>query len=262
LNILFIGDIVGNPGREAVKGLLGGIVREKKVDFVIANGENSAGGLGITEKTKRALISYGVNVLTSGNHIWKRKEVFDIIEDEDLLRPANYPPLAPGRGYGIYSVGNIKVGVINIQGRVFMEAIDCPFAAADEVLEKMKNVRIIIVDMHAEATSEKLALGWYLDGKVSAVIGTHTHVQTADAAILSEGTAYVSDAGMTGSQAGIIGVEKEEIIRKFVTGLPFRFKVAKGREVLQGALLDINEKNGKVRSIRMLSRELETVKRG
>ncbi|MBN2406881.1 MAG: TIGR00282 family metallophosphoesterase [Elusimicrobia bacterium] len=253
MNILFIGDVIGNPGREAVQALLPKMKNQYGVDFVILNGENSAGGLGITPEIFNSFIQNGIDVVTSGNHIWKRKEVMDVINHPQLLRPANYPSEAPGKGCGTYTLGNNRVTVINLQGRIFMEPLDCPFAAADAILEKSSNTDIIIIDFHAEATSEKLALAWYLDGKVSAVLGTHTHIQTSDELIMPEGTAYISDAGMTGSKNGVIGVEKEEIIRKFITGMPFRYRIAKGNEYFEGVLLSVNEKTGKSTSITRLS---------
>ncbi|MFW6172268.1 MAG: TIGR00282 family metallophosphoesterase [Elusimicrobiota bacterium] len=246
MNILFIGDIVGRPGRRTVKKVLKSIIEKYKVDFVIANCENSAGGMGITANVMKELLDMGIDMLTSGNHIWKRrKEVEKVINNPKLLRPANYPDLAPGRGFNVYTSDNKKIGVINLQGRVFMESIDNPFSVIDGVLEQMKETKNIIVDFHAEATSEKMAMAWYLDGKVSAVIGTHTHVQTSDEVIMPDGTAYITDAGMTGSKSGVIGVEKEEIIKKFLTGMPFRFKVAKENEQLEGVLIKTDDKTGR-----------------
>ncbi len=251
MNILFIGDIVGKPGRKAINEGLSNLVKREKADFVIANCENAAGGLGITPKLLNNLIRRGIDAVTSGNHIWKRKEIFPVIEkDPRILRPANYPRVAPGRGYNIFKLNNLQVAVINIQGRVFLENIDCPFAVIDKILDKIQKIPVKIVDFHAEATSEKIAMGWYLDGKVSALIGTHTHVQTADARLLNEGTAYISDAGMTGSINGVIGVKKEEIINKFITGMPFRFKVAKGDERIQGVIIKVNQDTGKALSIK------------
>ena len=208
MKILFIGDIVGSPGREAIKNLLPELKKDYGLDFVIANAENAAGGSGITAKVAEELFDYGVDVLTSGDHIWKKREIFEIINQEErILRPLNFPSGAPGRGYGVFKVkGGLKVGVINVNGRVFMDALECPFkttrAARDELA---KETNIIIVDIHAEATSEKVALGWYLDGKVSAVLGTHTHIQTAVERILPEGTAFLTDAGMTGPYDSVIG---------------------------------------------------------
>jgi metallophosphoesterase (TIGR00282 family) len=261
LKILFLGDIVGQPGRKTVRKLLPKIKAECGIDFVIANGENSAGGLGITPKIINTLTESGIDALTSGNHVWKRKEIFEVLDDTNLLtRPANYPAAAPGHGYNIYNVmgnaGGNSIAVVNIQGRVFLENIDCPFAAMDKILAELTGgagkKNIIIVDLHAEATAEKIAMGWYLDGKVSALIGTHTHVQTSDAAVLAEGTAYITDAGMTGSKAGVIGVEKEVILKKFLTGLPFKFKVAKEQLYLEGVIIDIDNQSLKAKSIKTI----------
>ncbi len=248
MKILFIGDIVGKPGRRAVSLILSGFIKSRSIDFVIACGENSAGGLGITPEIARELNSMGIGCITGGNHIWKRKEIMDFMNNEIIVRPANYPDV-PGRGHRVYTVKKTRVAVINLQGRTFMEPIDDPFRSVDSILEKTKDIGIKIVDIHAEATSEKMAMGFYLDGKVSAVVGTHTHVQTSDARILPEGTGYITDAGMTGSKTGVIGVRKEEIIKKYLTGLPFRFKVAKGNEFLEGVLFDIDEVSGKCTKI-------------
>jgi len=259
MNILFIGDIVGSPGREAVKQLLPGLKKEYNLDFIIANAENAAGGSGITYHVAEELFSSGVEVLTSGDHIWKKKEVIEIIpKEERILRPANFPLGAPGRGEGIFNTKKgIKVGVINVQGRVFMEALDCPFKAAYQAQERLnKETKIIIVDIHAEATSEKIALGWYLDGLVSAVLGTHTHVQTADERILPNGTAYITDVGMTGPCDSVIGRRTEDVLERFLTGVPVRFEVAKENVQLQGVVLEINEETGKVNSILRIKKKL------
>ncbi|MFC2060877.1 TIGR00282 family metallophosphoesterase [Elusimicrobiota bacterium] len=253
MNILFLGDIVGKPGRDAVKNHLETLKKQNDIAFTIVNGENSAGGLGITPEIYRELLGYGIDVITTGNHIWKRKEIYEIIDQPQLLRPANYPDEAPGRGYGKYRIDNTEIAVINLQGRIFIEPINCPFTVVDSILKELKGIKIIIVDVHAEATSEKMALGWYLDGKVSAVLGTHTHVMTSDARIMPEGTGYITDAGMTGSKSGIIGVEKEEIIRKFITGMPFRFKVSKGKESIEGVVLEVDEKSGKCIRLKSIS---------
>ncbi len=250
MKILFIADIVGKPGRQALARILPGLIQEEQIDFVIANGENAAGGLGLTPATMEEIKACGVDVVTSGNHIWKRTEILEAVSLPELLRPANYPPEAPGRGWGIFDKKSLKIAVVNLQGRVFMEPSDCPFRAADIAVEKaVRHTPVIIVDIHAEATSEKLALARYLDGRVSAVIGTHTHVQTSDARILEGGTAFISDAGMTGSPDGIIGVEKEEIIKKFITGMPFRFKVAGGNEMLEGVIINADNDTGRAVSI-------------
>lgn len=259
MRILFIGDIVGEPGRKAMKELLPKIVKREKVDFVIANGENAAGGSGITPMLVDELLSYGVDVITSGDHIWKRKEIFDrIAEEPRLLRPANYPREAPGFGSTVVaSKSGTDVGVINIQGRVFMQAIEDPFRVVKSEVDRIKNkARVIIVDIHAEATSEKMALGWFLDGLVSAVIGTHTHVQTADEKILPQGTAFLTDAGMTGPYDSVIGRKKEQILQRFTTQMPVRFEMAEGDIQLHGAIVDVDEKTGKANSIKRIQEKL------
>jgi len=259
MKILFIGDIVGEPGRRAVKELVPKIKRRDDVEFVIANGENIAGGSGITPALAEEILGCGVDVMTSGDHIWKRKEILDYIDsNRRLLRPANYPSQTPGFGSTIIgSESGTDVGVINLIGRVFMQALECPFRVAKEEVEKLKSkARVIIVDMHAEATSEKIALGWYLDGLVSAVIGTHTHVQTADEKILPGGTAFISDAGMTGPFDSVIGRKKEQILTRFITQMPARFEMAEGDVQLHGVVLDIDEKTGKANSIKRIQEKL------
>jgi len=259
MKILFIGDIVGSPGREAVKRLLPGLEKEYRLDFVIANAENAAGGSGITAAVAQELFSYGINVLTSGDHIWKKRDIFEIIrEEERILRPLNFPVGAPGRGVAVFSTARgVKVGVINVQGRVFMEALECPFRTVAEAATQLsKTARVIIVDIHAEATSEKIALGWYLDGKVSAVVGTHTHVQTADEKILPQGTAYLTDVGMTGPFDSVIGRRVEDVLERFVSCVPVRFEVAKDNIQLHGAVFDIDENSGKAGSISRIQKKL------
>ena len=260
MRVLFIGDIVGEPGRQAVKELVPKIKKREKIGFIIANGENVAGGSGVTPPLADELFGYGIDVITSGDHIWKRKEILDYIEsNKRLLRPANYPPQAPGFGSTVVqSESGIDVGVINLIGRVFMQAVECPFRIGKEEVEKLKNrTRIIIIDMHAEATSEKVALGWYLDGLVSAIIGTHTHVQTADEKILPNGTAFISDAGMTGPFDSVIGRKKEQILTRFITQMPARFEMAEGDIQLHGVVLDIDEKTGKANSIKRIQEKLK-----
>lgn len=259
MNILFIGDIVGNPGRNAVGELLPKLKEEYGLDFVVANAENAAGGSGITPRVAEELLGYGVAVLTSGDHIWKKREVLEIIDQEKrVLRPANFPQIAPGRGAGIFiTQKGIKVGVLNIQGRVFMEPLDCPFRAAMQEIEKLsKETKIIIVDIHAEATSEKVALGWYLDGKVSAVLGTHTHIQTADEKILPNQTAYITDVGMTGPYDSVIGRKIEDVLERFISAVPVRFDVAETNVQLHAALVDVDENTGKARSIIRIQKKL------
>jgi metallophosphoesterase (TIGR00282 family) len=258
MKILFIGDIVGKPGRRAVCDLLPEIIGRHDVDLVIANCENAAGGFGITRDVVEELFQNNIHVLTSGNHVWDKKEAEEFIGDyESLLRPANYPPGAPGRGSVLMPVASGKrVGIINLMGRVFMRPLDCPFRAVEAEMVKFRGVTdIIIVDMHAEATSEKQAMGWFLDGRVSAVLGSHTHVQTADERILSNGTAYISDVGMTGPFDSVIGVQKESVVRGFLTGMLGRFDVAKRDIWFQGVLIDVDETTGKALKIERISKK-------
>lgn len=255
MKVLFLGDIIGKPGRSAVEKNLDHLVSENEADLVVANAENAAGGIGISLKTARSLLQMGIDILTTGNHIFKKREIYDFLDKEErLLKPANYPPDTPGRGYNIYKIeklGNLKVAVINLCGRVFVENLDCPFRTVNRILEYVsEETPIIIVDMHAEVTSEKVAMGWYLSGRVSAVIGTHTHVQTADERILPEdGTAYITDVGMVGPRDSVIGVKKENIIERFITGMPQKFTVAREDVWINGVVIDIDEKSGKSRSI-------------
>ena len=260
MKILFIGDIVGSPGRMAVRELLPPLIAKKKIDFVIANCENAAAGFGVTKKNVEELYSYHIDVLTSGNHIWNKREVLEFIGDyEKLLRPANYPAATPGSGSVLLPTATGEyVGVLNLAGRIFMQPIDCPFVAAkNKIAELRKKTKIIIVDIHAEATSEKKALGWYLDGEVSAVLGTHTHVQTADEEIFPQGTAYISDAGMTGPFDSVIGINKETIIERFLTQMPNKFDVAKDDIRMQGVIMNIDSISGKANSIERISIRLK-----
>jgi metallophosphoesterase (TIGR00282 family) len=255
LKILFIADIVGRPGRWATSQLLPDLRRNLDIDFVIANVENAAGGFGLTKEIGQKIITYGVDCLTSGNHIWDRKDIFPYLDEEyRVLRPANYPPDVPGRGSGIFETRKFeKVGVINIQGRVFIKEIDCPFRRSLEEVEKLKkDAKVIVVDMHAEATSEKMSLGFYLDGKISALIGTHTHVQTADEIILPKGTAYITDAGMTGPHNSIIGIRKEDAIARFLTQIPHRFRLGIEDVKFSAVLVDVDSDSGKAKSIERL----------
>jgi len=252
MKVLFIGDIVGSPGREAIKNLVPGIVGKNKVACVIANAENAAGGSGITPAIARELEGYGVDIITSGDHIWKRKEVTEILSsDSRVLRPLNYPKGAPGSGSTIVEVpGGVKIGVLNLLGRTFMQAVECPFRTSRAEIEKIRRITPnIFVDVHAEATSEKIALGWYLDGLVTAVMGTHTHVQTADEKILPEGTAYITDTGMTGPFDSVIGRKKEQILTRFLTQMPIRFEMAEDDIWLNAVLIDFDEKTGKANAI-------------
>ena len=243
MKILFIGDIVGAPGRRAVEELLDRVVDRHAIDLVVANCENAAGGIGVTPQIADQLFALRIDVLTSGNHIWKHKEILPYLDGADrLLRPANYPPETPGVGFIVVeTAAGEPAAIINLEGRVFMNALECPFRTADRVLAALPpEVKIILVDMHAEATSEKLALGWHLDGRVSAVVGTHTHVQTADERVLPGGTGYITDVGMTGPIDSVIGMKKEVILERFLTMRPQSFKVASGNIQLQGVVVDID----------------------
>jgi len=259
MRILFIGDIVGAPGRRAVDELLPKVVDRYLIDLVVANGENAAGGIGITPQVAEYLLNNGIDLLTSGNHIWKHKEILPYLEETDrLLRPANYPPDTPGRGYSILetAAGN-KVAVINLEGRVFMNPLECPFRTVDAILAALPpEVKVTLVDMHAEATSEKLAMGWHLDGRVSAVIGTHTHVQTADERILPGGTGYITDAGMTGPLNSVIGMKKEVILERFLSQRPQPFKVATQNIQMQGVVVQVDEE-GRCQEIQRLQMSLK-----
>lgn len=259
MKILFIGDIVGKPGRRAVKELLPSLVSGHDVDMVIANCENAASGFGITREVVEELYDSHIDVLTSGNHVWDKKEVMEFIDDyESLIRPANYPAGVPGAGSVLMpTVSGQYVGVLNLAGRIFMHPVDCPFTVAKKEIERLKSrTSVIIVDIHAEATSEKRALGWYLDGEVSAVLGTHTHVQTADNEVLPNGTAYISDAGMTGPFDSVIGIKKDTIIERFLTQIPNRFDVAKNDVRLQGVVIDIDAQSGRANAIERISIKL------
>ncbi len=252
MKILFIGDVVGRAGRRALAEHLDRLIDRHYIDLVIANGENAASGYGITPPVLKELFDAGVHVVTSGNHIWDKKEVLPLLDREKrLLRPANYPPGLPGRGAGVFSTaGGVKVGVCNLEGRVFMKNLDCPFRAADQLVAELKQqTPVVVVDFHAEATSEKQALGFYLEGRVSAVIGTHTHVQTADEQLLAGGTGYLTDVGMTGSQDAVIGNQKEAALQRFLTQQPVRLEVAKKAPLLCAVLLDIDEGNGRCLAI-------------
>lgn len=248
VKVLFLGDVFGRPGRRLVRELLPGLVNRFEADLVLANAENAAGGLGVTVKAARQLFQAGVDVLTSGNHIFRHKEIYEYLDQEPrLLRPANYPDPAPGRGAVLVETpGGVPVGVINVMGRTFMASLDCPFRAADREVAGLKaqGARVILVDAHGEATSEKRALGWYLDGRVGAVLGTHTHVQTADEEVLPKGTAYLTDLGLTGPHASVIGLKKEGILERFLTGRPVRFEVARGGLCLEGAVIFLEADSG------------------
>ena len=250
--ILAIGDVIGRPGRRAMTKLLPGIIQQYGVDLVIANAENIAGGIGVTPATAEELLRAGVNVLTSGNHIWAEKEIIPLLDEMPILRPLNYPPGLPGRGYLVTG----QVMVVNLIGRTFMNNFDCPFRAMDALLDEINpKPAVIIVDFHAEATSEKMALGRYLDGRVSAVLGTHTHVGTIDAQLLPQGTAYVTDIGMTGPVDSVIGDDVEAVIRRFLTIIPHRLSVGRGKVLLNAVLVEIDETSGRAVDIQRISRE-------
>ena len=251
--ILAIGDIVGKPGRKAVSQLLPGLRQQYGLKLIIANGENAAGGIGLTPETAQELLDAGVDVITSGNHIWAQKEIFPYLEGQmPIVRPLNYPPGVPGRGY--ITLG--PVAVVNIMGRTFIGNLDCPFQAMDKLLAKLKQP-VIIVDFHAEATSEKVAMGRYLDGRVSAVLGTHTHVGTIDTQILAGGTAYVTDIGMTGPTDSVIGDDVDAVIQRFLTGVHNRLSVGKGKPTLNAVMVDIDDATGRAKSIERIYREVD-----
>ena len=262
MTILFIGDIVGRPGRDLVQKLLRALIEHYDVDLTIANAENAAAGFGLTRDIGETLLEWGIDVMTSGNHIWDKKEVLEYIAVEPrLLRPANYPAGVPGRGSCIAQTRDGRsVGVINVMGRVFMAPLDDPFAVALREIDAVRHrARVIIVDVHAEATSEKIAMGWHLDGRVTAVIGTHTHVQTADERILPGGTAYLTDAGMTGPHDSIIGMEKAPSLARFLNGMPTKFEPASGNPRLNGAVIEADDKTGRATKITRISYSAEEV---
>lgn len=254
-SILVIGDVVGRPGRQAVSALLPGLRQQYGLDLVVANAENAAGGLGLTSATVRELLDAGVDVLTSGNHIWAQKEIIPYLDGEmPVLRPLNYPPGVPGKGY----ILNSQAIVVSLMGRTFMGDLDCPFRAMDRLLAELREKSpVIIVDFHAEATSEKVAMGRYLDGRVSAVLGTHTHVGTVDAQLLPQGTAYITDIGMTGPKDSVIGDDTEAVIQRFLTGIHQRLPVAKGRTMLNSVMVKVEEDSGRATSIERIDREME-----
>ena len=264
MNILFIGDIFGRPGRELVRDGLAALVERHDVDFVVANAENAAGGFGITREIGDELLDRGIDVMTSGNHIWDKKEALDYIGAEArLLRPANYPAGVPGRGSYVGRTRQGRaIGVLNLMGRVFMANIDDPFVVAIREIDALRErARIVLVDFHAEATSEKLAMGWHLDGRVTAVFGTHTHVQTADEQVLPGGTAYITDTGMTGPHDGVIGVEREAALTRFRTAMPARFDPASGNPKLHAVLLEADEQTGRALAVTRLSLTADELRR-
>jgi metallophosphoesterase (TIGR00282 family) len=254
--LLFIGDIVGRPGRELIRRGLAALVAHHHIDLVVANVENAAAGFGVTPEIADDFLAYGIHVMTGGNHTWDKKEIFPYFAEQPrLLRPANLPPGAPGRGVIVTTASNgVPVAVINLMGRVFMTAIDDPFRVAlDEIAAVRTDARVVLVDFHAEATSEKIAMGWHLDGRVAAVVGTHTHVQTADERVLPQGSAYITDVGMTGPHDGIIGVEREPVINRFLTGLPARFEAAKGMPKLHAVVITVDTATGEATAIERIS---------
>jgi metallophosphoesterase (TIGR00282 family) len=250
-----IGDIIGKPGRQAMHELIPELKEQYRPSLVIANAENAAGGFGLTPATAEELLSTGIDVLTTGNHIWAQKEIIPYLDGEvPVLRPLNYPPGVPGRGYLV----NRQVMIVNLMGRTFIGDFDCPFRAMDKLLAELKDKPpVIIVDFHAEATSEKVAMGRYLDGRVTAVLGTHTHVATIDTRILRQGTAYITDVGMTGPINSVIGMDTETVLQRFLTGMPLRLSVAKGKTMLNAVSLRIDEKSGRATSIERIYREVE-----
>lgn len=255
MNLLFIGDVVGSPGRDMVKEYLPKIKEKYRPHLTVINGENAAGGKGITEKIYRQFLEQGAQAVTLGNHAWDNREIFEFIDRAKyLVRPANFPKGTPGKGIIFIKMNNLEVAIINLQGRTFMNPIDCPFQKADELVALAKErTPFIFVDFHAEVTSEKQAMGWYLDGRVSAVVGTHTHVQTADQRILPGGTAYLTDVGMTGPYDGILGVEKEAVLKRFLTSLPVRFEVpTAGRTQLSAVYIELDDKTGQAKKIQSI----------
>lgn len=258
MRLLFLGDVVGKGARQALRRRLRALRRERDVAFVVANGENAAGGKGLDPDSADELFDAGVDVITTGNHVWQHSRLLPVLEHETrILRPANFPEGNPGRGFSVQRAANgASVAVVNLIGRVFMGSFDCPFRAADRILgEIATEADVVLVDMHAETTSEKVAMGWHLAGRVAGVVGSHTHVQTADARVLPGGTAYLTDAGMCGPVDSVIGMRREEVLRRFLTQMPVRFEVAKGNVVMQGALLDVDPQTGRATAIERLQEE-------
>lgn len=256
MRILMLGDIFGQPGRAAIKKHLATLRRGLAADFVIANGENASGGVGLSLENLRELLALGIDVVTSGNHIWRHKDIYNVLDKEPrLLRPANYPPGAPGRGLGIFTLPDGRqLAVLNLLGRAFMEAVDCPFRAGEDLIAQIPaEIKVRVADFHAEATSEKKALGWFLDGKLSLLAGTHTHVQTNDPEILPKGTGYLTDLGMCGVTASVIGMDPKISVSRFVSGLPAGFKPAKGLPRINGLLAEINDADGKALKLELIN---------
>jgi len=254
MRILFVGDIVARAGRQLLS-LVPVLINKEKIDLVIANGENAAGGFGLTRQVRDEIFEQNIDVLTMGNHVWDRKEIYQIIDDPRIVRPANYPPGVPGHGWTIVQDRKgTPAAIVNLSGRVFMPDIDCPFRKAISVLDEIAaQAKVIIVDFHGEATSEKVAMGWYLDGRVTAVIGTHTHIPTSDDRVLPEGTAYITDVGMTGGIDSVIGIKKEAILKKFLTQMPVKMEPSSDNPVLQGVIIDADEQTGRAISIKRIA---------
>ena len=254
MRILFIGDVVGSVGREALRKRLPGLKGKHHPDFIVVNGENAAHGRGITRPIVTSFFEWGIHGITMGNHTWDQREIYEFIEDEPrLVRPANFPDNNPGAGWAVLKAGGKEMAIISLQGRTFLPPSDCPFRKVDEILERLESRRIpVLVDFHAEATSEKIAMGWYLDGRVSAVVGTHTHVQSHDERVLPDGTAYVTDVGMTGPLNGVLGMEKEAVLNKFLSGMPARFVVDEGKWQLNGVLIETDENTRLAKSIQLI----------
>ena len=261
MNILFFGDVVGKVGRRALQRVLPGLIERERADFVVANCENVAGGAGVDAKSCEELLGAGVDALTSGNHIWKLRDIGEYLDRSEgrLLRPANFPGDAPGRGWGVFtSNSGARVAVVNLIGRVFMASVDCPFQAGESIVAEAKRAcPVVLVDMHCDATSEKGAMGWFLDGRVSAVVGSHTHIQTADQRVLPQGTGYITDVGMCGPIDSVIGVKPELAIRRFVTQRPTRFETASGKAVVQGAVVSVDEESGRATGIERIQEFVE-----
>ena len=256
IRVLFIGDVMGSPGRRAIVNLLGALRSDLDIHFAVVNGENAAGGLGITPSAAREIFDAGADVITLGNHAFTQRKVHDYLNDEPrIIRPANFPPGAPGRGWGVYKASTGQsVGVVNLIGRVFMQAVDCPFRAADAVLDDFHDQPdVVVVDMHAEATSEKIAMCWHLNGRAAAVIGTHTHVQTSDERVTQDGTACITDAGMTGVHDSVLGLDKDSVLNRFTTQMHTKFQLARGEALLQGVVVDCDPASGRASAIRRIS---------
>ena len=261
MRLLFFGDVVGRPGRKALAALLPRLAARDEIDFVVANCENASGGKGVDPRSADELHEAGVDVLSSGNHIWQNRDIIPYMRERgQLLRPLNFPPGIPGVGWTVQKArhSDTRVAVLNLIGRVFMAPVDCPFRAAEQALADIRReARVVLVDMHAEATSEKVAMGRFLDGKVSAVIGSHTHIQTADEAVLPGGTAYLTDAGMCGPEDSVLGVRTDRVLERFLTQMPVRFEVASGTVLVQGAVIEVDETSGRALSVRRVRERVE-----